>query len=195
VEDYLIPVGTVLQSNLVSFNAVPVNDQYVQATWQTAGEANIETFVVERSRDGAGWSPVQALSPHAGGDSVNNYAVTDPAPYAGVSYYRLKMVAYSGNTGYSTIAKVTFRSGAFNFTVTPNPFKSTLSLVVTMPAAGPVTARLIDTYGNIVYTGSFQGNQGSNTVNLNGLPDIAKGIYILEVSNGQSTQRSKVLKE
>lgn len=196
VEDYRIPVSGVLQTNLVSFSAVPVNDQYVQINWQTAGETNMESYIVERSADGVNWNTQQIVSPHTNGDNINNYAGTDPSPLSGVSYYRLKMVSSSGDFVYSSISKVSFLNGLFSISlIKPNPFKNSLNLSILMPKPGTITIRLIASNGNAVFTGSYHGNQGNNIIDLSGLPYLAKGIYFLEASNGVNTVREKILKE
>jgi hypothetical protein len=196
VEDYKISVSNVLQTTLVSFAATPVNDQSVHITWQTANEMNMESYIVERSADGINWSSWQMVSPLNTTDNNNTYSANDPRPFPGVSYYRLKMVSYSGNFAYSEIAKVAFRSGPFSIaSLSPNPFKDVLTVNIVMPKAGAITLRLIDTYGNILYAGSVYGNQGNNTIVLPHLPSLTKGIYILEATSGPDIAREKVLKE
>lgn len=195
VEDYLIPVSTTLQTNLVSFAAIPMYDRFVQLTWRTAGEMNMQSYIIERSNDATGWDMQQTLPPLNNGSDSDAYVATDPAPLPGISYYRLKMASFSGDYAFSEIAKVSFSNAPFSFTVTPNPFKSTLNLNVAMPKAGAIAVRLIDSYGNTVYAGSYQGSPGNNSISLTGLPEVAKGVYFLEASNGQSTIRNKVLKE
>lgn len=196
VEDYRIAVSNVLQTTLVSFHATPVNDQYVQISWQTANEMNMESFIVERSADAVNWSNWQMVSPLNTTDNTNTYSANDPRPFPGVSYYRLKMVSYSGDFVYSDIAKVSFRTGPFSITsLTPNPFKETLYANITMPKAGAITLRLIDFYGNILHVESVYGNQGNNNIVLSHLLSLPAGIYILEATNGPDIAREKVLKE
>ena len=196
VEDYVIPVSTVLQTTLLSFTASPVNNQYVQIAWQTASETNMQSYIIQRSQDGnSSWDDLQFVAPANAGDNGNIYTATDPRPLGGTSFYRLKMVSYSGDAGYSGIAKVTFKNGPIKLSLTPNPFKQNLSLTLNLPEANTVLVRLIDLNGNLVYAQSLSGSQGPNYITVTNLPALAKGIYVLEVTSGSYSVREKVFKE
>lgn len=195
VEDYRIAVSVILQTKLVSFGAEPVNNQYVQVNWQVAGEMNMQSYIIERSQDGVNWSGQQSVSPLNMADSTNRYTSNDPHPLPGVSFYRLKMINYSGDYAYSTVAKVSFRNAPLGIAITPNPIKDVLNINVSMAKAGTIVLRLIDSYGKIIHVESINGHQGDNTVNWTALPSLPKGIYIVEATDGTDIVKGKILKE
>lgn len=91
-----------LPVNLVSFYARLLQDNKVQVDWATAGETNNDHFEVEHSHDGLDWAGIGRVEAASGSDAAQQYSFTDVAPFAGVTYYRLKQVDRDGN---STISK------------------------------------------------------------------------------------------
>ncbi|RYY16367.1 MAG: T9SS type A sorting domain-containing protein, partial [Chitinophagaceae bacterium] len=111
---------TPLPVNLTAFRATPVNNESVLLTWQTATEMNNDRFEVERSRDN-NWELVATVKGTANPGQVTNYTTSDPHPYPGLSYYRLKQVDHDGSLKYSAIEKIKIDEITVAFQVYPNP--------------------------------------------------------------------------
>jgi len=109
-----IGVSTVpLPVELLSFDAKP-NGNVVDVTWVTASEFNNDYFTVEKSADLYSYAEVGKIF-GAGNSSVPlQYALTDPDPYQGVSYYRLKQTDFNGNYAYYGPVAVQFNSSAIS---------------------------------------------------------------------------------
>ncbi len=91
-------------SPLVYFTAVCFNHK-VRVSWNTEHEAGIKNFEVERSSDGAFFSPVATIAAK-NVEGINNYTFTDSRAMPGTVYYRLKIKNSNGSFHCSNITVV-----------------------------------------------------------------------------------------
>ena len=92
----------------LSFFDVAPKENHVLITWATTYENNNAYFTIEKSRDGKKYSKIIDV-PGAGNSKIyKEYAETDYQPYAGNSYYRLKITDFSGNVKYFPTSGVIF---------------------------------------------------------------------------------------
>nr|WP_240348405.1 T9SS type A sorting domain-containing protein [Longitalea arenae] len=86
---------------------------------------NIRYFVVERRLSNeAGFSnrdSVLSQAVNGFSDLHLHYALEDANRYTGNSYYRLRLVDYSGGISYSNVVAVGNKAGGFQLLVWPNP--------------------------------------------------------------------------
>jgi len=150
-------------------------------SWSTANEVNTSKFVIEKSFDGNNFASVGALS--ANENKYNNYTFSDAGNKSGTTvYYRIKSVDKDGTYTYSTIQKATFATTSV-LSVYPNPAYATTKLVY--PAiANDVLARLLSNNGKLVK--QFILKAGTNSIDID-VSTLAKGIYYLEINNGNKT--------
>ena len=96
-----------LPVNFISFTAIAQKGQsYLQ--WQTAQEQNSRDYSIERSTDGANYTPIGSV-PAAGNSSMPlSYSFLDPAPVTGNNYYRLKEIDEDNHFMYSVIRVLYF---------------------------------------------------------------------------------------
>lgn len=160
-----------LPIELVSFNAVPENRQ-VKLNWQTASETNNDYFTVERSPDGISWSGI--LMVQGSGNSSSNlfYENTDPHPFNGISYYRLKQTDYDGKTSISDPVSVKMNPGK-DYTIYPNPANE--KLIVQNESENKYEVNVFSAIGQRISVPAIHSNQNTE---LN-LADLTNGIYFL----------------
>jgi hypothetical protein len=121
--------GDLLPIVLLNFNAKPKN-QYIEVNWTTASELNNDYFTIEKSPDALEWISANTTN-GAGNSSIPlNYSYTDPKPFPGTSYYRLKQTDYDGATSYSDAVAVKLKK-IVPLTVFPNPSHG--DLIVSSP--------------------------------------------------------------
>ncbi|HEX5002449.1 MAG TPA: hypothetical protein VFW78_08120 [Bacteroidia bacterium] len=77
-----------LPVTLLNFEA-RAEENYVMITWYTAGESNIDSFIVERSSDAISFNEVGRIKAAGNSSSLLAYAIVDKQPSPGVTYYRL----------------------------------------------------------------------------------------------------------
>jgi hypothetical protein len=78
-----------LPVTLLSFEAA-AEQEYVMISWYTASEAEIDSFIVEKSTDAKAFSEVGRVAAKGAPETLTAYALVDKNPVLGVAYYRLK---------------------------------------------------------------------------------------------------------
>ncbi len=89
--------------------------------------------------------------------------------------------------GNTTAIKET--PSVFQVNTYPNPFSQALTVEVKENTVFPLTLRLINTLGKVVYT--TKSSQSSVYLNL---PNLAKGEYFLEINNGKEQTVKQIVK-
>ncbi|HSC36301.1 MAG TPA: GEVED domain-containing protein, partial [Chitinophagaceae bacterium] len=112
VEDYPVVLGTLLARNLVSFTATLNSKKTVDLNWTLNTTPEFVRTVIERGKNSTQWDSLSTVN--AANGVVVSYNATDAAPYAGTSYYRLKLVFSSGTVEYSDVRSVTLGSSIVN---------------------------------------------------------------------------------
>ena len=77
-----------------------------ELTWRVANEQNMSVYEIEKSADSKTFTPLSKINAKNG--QSQTYNALDEKPFAGVSYYRLKMVDLDGHVTYSAIKSVVF---------------------------------------------------------------------------------------
>ncbi len=173
----LIQEFTVVPLKLISFSAVPQNDNNVSLYWNTANEINTKQFVIERGSDGLRFNSVTTVV--AKGKTNNNYNTTIADANTGIVFYRLKMVDNDGSFTYSPIIKIEKRKNAAGFSILSNPVKDHFIISTTDRTLNNTPANIINIQGAVVK--SFIVKEGSQTVDINDLPT---GIYYIKSMSG-----------
>lgn len=97
---------------LVSFEARSAGSEGVRVSWTTFEERADDHYRVERSADLLSWHPANgAVTTTAAQDGYTSYRTTDPAPFNGVSYYRLVLVEEQGERELSDLFSVRHDTG------------------------------------------------------------------------------------
>jgi hypothetical protein len=188
---------TVLASSLLDFGAAYESSGDVLVSWTAAGMGNTSAFVVERSTDGIQYTDLGQVAPQSGSDETHSYEYTDfrvAALHANILYYRLKVEATDGSVLYSKIVPVHLTGSGGKISIYPNPAADYAVLNIYSGTQATATMRLIDNSGRQILTRSFMVNNGNNSIVLDHLAGLPKGIYFLQVSSGNTTYSEKLLK-
>ncbi|MEM9022946.1 MAG: LamG-like jellyroll fold domain-containing protein, partial [Bacteroidota bacterium] len=177
----ITPGGGALPIVLIDFQAWLDGDR-VQLQWATASEVNNDFFVVEKSVNGQQWEPV-LVQPGAGNTSQRtDYSGTDPHPFAGTSYYRLKQVDVDGQYSYSEVRTITLAQPEA-FTLFPNPTNGLVKL--TASHALPAHIVVLDARGKPV-TGKVAIQRLSPSAMALNLASLPAGFYVVRAGNRHS---------
>ncbi|HET7896044.1 MAG TPA: T9SS type A sorting domain-containing protein, partial [Flavisolibacter sp.] len=121
---------------------------------------------------------------------------TDHNLSTSTNYYRLKVVDADGKVSYSKIILIKEHGASLVLTVVrPNPFTRELTVSLTLTAPQKLTFTLVDAAGRTVAVKKTTGIQGLNTVVFDGLGNVAKGLYVLQVQGADAQLREKVIKK
>jgi hypothetical protein len=161
--------------------------------WKTASEKNNGYFEVSRSSDGISYSAVGTVSSKAengNSDADLYYTINDPAPAAGISYYRLLQVDANGAVaGANTIAFVNEIIHDESIAIAPNP--SNGSFVVKSELKGIPTGiqvQIVDFGGVVQFEAVYAPEEQDVLVNSG----LKSGIYFCTVTHGSVSTHSKL---
>lgn len=179
-------VGAPLPLDFLSMNST-VRDCAVSLDWTYNLSSNhqLNSFVVERSREGSAFAKVATLAP-----SAETYI--DVTPNAGLWLYRIKAIGSDGKSAYSSSMKVnTSKCNGNTISVYPNPMAEVMQIVL-QGTARESRYTLSDALGRQVQEGQLQSNS-NNTVSVANLPAAT---YLLKVivDGAVSTQQIHVIK-
>jgi uncharacterized repeat protein (TIGR01451 family) len=169
----------VLPLKLISFNAVPQNENTTSLYWNTSNEINTHHFVVEKSNDGLAFNSIKIVI--ATGRANNNYNAVVADANTGIVFYRLKIIDKDGSFVYSPVLKIDRRKNAAGFTILSNPVRDLIIIHTTGRTLHNTNASIINMQGVVVKT--FYLKEGTQTVVINDLPS---GVYYIRTINGSN---------
>lgn len=169
-----------LPIELLSFDAITIENRYVELVWQTSSETNNDYFTIERSIDGSNWEDIQHVDGAGTSNVLNTYVIVDKEPHQGVSYYRLKQTDYDGQFSYSQIRSVDISNQGTSVKVYPNPTSS--SFVLSGDVSELENIKITNMLGQDV-TGSTDISKMKETKYRIDLSRLKKGVYNLYTNN------------
>ncbi len=188
--------GPILAKNFLSFttsvSALPVvlsdirgekivkdGKAYVKLSWEAASEKNVAGYLIQKSGTTQAVADMQWVAAKSAGKEGAGitYEWLDEKPFAGMNYYRLKMVDMDGSFDYSRVVPVAFGQNTEGIALYPNPSKGTVNITGQMDALNNADYRVHDVSGRLLLSGKVP---ASGILDLSGLNN---GYYIIEVEN------------
>ena len=179
VEDYKVSVVVVLPDQKIELKAQKAGLNNVSLVWNVNDENGISKYELQRSSDGANWSPITYRATE-GRVIAANYSFIDNDPDMPVSYFRVKVFKNSGAVFYSEVKLIDFNTGN-SISVTPNPTNSTSKLNVLSAAGGSAHISILDFTGRIMFDETVKLVKGNNTIPLNKTKELSNGVYKVRV--------------
>ncbi len=185
-----------LPLTLVRFDAFPEQD-YVLIRWQTEDEIDTDFFTVEKTRDGRDFAFVgetEAAGYSEPGERIS-YALKDPAPYRGTSFYRLQTTEFDGSISLSHLVEVQYSdtSADWDFVLFPNP--NTGRQIGVRPsgvAAGAVIhLDIFDATGRHLLAQKLTAYGGDHQLEL--AQKLAAGSYLIRMTDDKGAVKAKLL--
>jgi len=190
---------TTLPVQLVEFKGIALNED-VKLSWVTASEMNNAGFEVERSIDGMNFKKIAFVKGNINSSIVRNYGLVDEQAFVitGVNklFYRLKQVDLDGSFTYSNAIGVDNKEYTIeNVEIYPNPFTASLSIKLNAAVAGDAQLTIADLSGRLLAQQTLALVDGTNTISLNNLEGLNKGIYFVKITYNNQTKVYKLVKE
>ncbi|TDE12313.1 T9SS type A sorting domain-containing protein [Dyadobacter psychrotolerans] len=179
----------VLPVNLTYFNARSTENR-VNLFWETSWEKNSKEFIVERSIDLINFSAIGTVNAAGETEERAQYVFQDELPFAGASYYRLKMVDTDLRAAYSKIRDIEIHYDQPILTVSPNPAQPG-NIRILKSNIDPAKLILRNILGQ-----NFKFNlQQSEPGYIGLLPDqsLLPGIYVISLLQNGKQVHTKVL--
>ncbi len=189
--------STVLPVTLLDFSATYVSSNNVKVAWTTTNEINASYYEVERSSDGTNFIGVAQVDASSSLDLTHFYSINDQLYNinGNIVYYRLRVVDNDGKYTYSQIIPVKLGQPETSFSVYPNPVDNyaILNLFADKPDNGML--RLIDNSGRQILTKSFTITNGNNSIMVDQLGNLPRGVYIIQVMVNNNLYNQKIIKK
>jgi hypothetical protein len=174
----------------LNFTAQNEKNSNVLLNWSTTNEINNNYFDVQRSIDGITYATIGSVPAGTALGNIQTYQFNDASPNVGINYYRLKQVDKDGQLSYSKVVTVNISSTGL-WQVYPNPAHGSTTLHINKNL-GKVQLTLTDALGKKVYQQQIASTTAGQQVTVP-VQNLAKGIYLLQVSTGKDTQTEKIV--
>ena len=182
-----VPLCGPLPVTLVSFTGKP-NRGMVNLYWNTAAEFQVKKIIVERSCDGLNFDRLTEVTPKGNGNIGAAYTATDPYPFSGVGYYRLKIIDNDGSFTYSEVLHIQMPVKEISITqLYPNPVKDLLHVQVQSGKILSVQLTVFDIAGKQLFVKPVSLKNGLNDMNIP-FHNIGSGVYIIQYVNAQGVK-------
>lgn len=175
-----------LAAALLSFQANS-EAQSIRLTWKVSAEHNIDRYIIEKSYDGKEFFSIGFVN----AENQNIYQISDNSPKFGNNYYRLR-IEEPNTAFYSNVVSVSWGFGA-NVSVYPNPTHDKFALEITSFESTNIKIKLYNSVGQVVFEKSNFFAEKQTRKQEFEAKNLAKGLYILEVSNGKNKELVKVV--
>lgn len=193
-----------LPVQLASFNArkKPGDEKSreVILEWETASEENFHYFDIEMAAGDEAYQngrfvKIARINGEGGLKMTRKYEYTDSSAKWGTVYYRLKMVDLDNTYQYSRTRSVQFEPQS-GWAVYPNPSKGVFYVGYKTEVAREVAVQVYDLQGKVLKKISTNAPAGvqKQKVDLSG-KEFLEGMYLLEVTSGETKQVFQVLKD
>jgi hypothetical protein len=189
-----IPNSTLLSVRLVAFNGFQ-DKKDITLNWTVDENETGDRFEVEKSTDGKNFVAVNTV-PFSVKSGRENYIFLEKAPVSGKATYRLKIYDKSGTSSYS--GTLVFESSSvFNnpFKVLTNPVQDRLALSFQSESSQPSVVQIMDMNGRMIQQQTIRTSIGTNIISLTFSSSVKKGIYIVDLFDGNNHYTSKFIKQ
>jgi len=172
-----------------------MNSGKVDLEWSISSENLNLRFVIERSNGNYSFNEIGSIEAAGNNNSSKFYRFTDNKPFVNLNLYRIIQINQDGTRKISNVVKVMNRnSGKFNFTVSPNPFTTKVSVFVNLGKKQSVKAEVTDLNGRLVAKITRLCNEGTTELSIP-FSNAAKGVYLLRIETDSHIEVQKIVKQ
>lgn len=190
----IMDCNDVLDVNFLNFNGELVNKK-ARLKWSTTKENKAIRYAIQRSFDGINFQTAGEVRGYNNPVSATNqYEFNDTAVIQAKAYYRIAVAASVGRTVQSKTILLQTAGSEFAIANLVNPFRQNFSFDVLTSTAGRVKVLLLDGAGQVVRKQGFCAYKGANSLVLNDVTNLPKGIYILKVEHAGQVLTKKMVK-
>jgi uncharacterized repeat protein (TIGR01451 family) len=173
-----------------------LNNQIALLNWSYQKDFGFATVILERSDDGVRFYPIFTHIDTSNVPRVSTFGYADNwiALLNDKYYYRINVTSSDATQKYSTV--VALKSNNLKLSTIqlyPNPAKSFTSIIVNAAQKQKATMQIVDAQGKIIWQQNSQLQLGSNVINIDGIANWSKGIYVVKVQIDNNLQTQKLI--
>ncbi len=167
----------------------------VYMSWSSLQESNSSHFEIQRSADGITFYSAGIVKAQSVSDKVVTYNFQDANADNGMNYYRVQYFDSDGHFQYSNTILMNVKIKGINITsVYPGPFTDKVNVRIASEEKTPVCISVFDNTGRVVANKQCMVSHGANTVGIDQLGNLAKGIYIIRIQAGDAVLTKRLMK-
>ncbi len=189
----LVDRSSPLPIELLHFTAKLDAKSEVDLSWATASERNNAWFVIEKTRDAKEYHFVNRTPGAGNSSSTREYTAKDPAPFQGLSYYRLAQIDYDGTTVYSPLVAINLKpKGNFELVnAWTGSNENELNINFLSSGKEKLNLKLSDALGREILKEEINaGQEGLMQIKID-LGSLSKGAYVITLDNGKEMRSRK----
>jgi hypothetical protein len=193
VEDYPVLIGSPVPNNSLNLQALKNNNASVTLNWTHQTDYLVKYYSVQKSIDGRNWEDIGKVT--GGNNSIKKeYSFTEPEAISSKHYYRLQVNYENTRKEYSAIVSVSINNTTINaLKVSPNPASTATNLSVSSSGKTEALVTVFDYTGKSVFESKYSLFKGNNTLTIQGLDKLNKGIYIISIKSNEKTETTKLV--
>jgi len=162
--------------------------------WMSSNEARIKSYTIERSYDGHAFSAIGETAVMKSSNGRYEKVDVDYARGSSVLYYRIRITDIRNGKSYSNVVALR-PAGATSLQAYPNPVVGQIHIAYNNTGTGrTVLIRLIDLSGKVYRSTEKTLESGRHDITLDGLDGLSRGIYVLEIRDGELVTHLKLVK-
>lgn len=173
IDDINFSVTTLLQTHLTQVEAVCAGNGYNNLSWKLSDGQHNGYYNVEKFVQGE-WQVIDQVEAQTGQTA---YEWLDENPFLGENLYRVGVGDVTERITYSRVTAANCAVDINRFVVYPNPFEDKINLQLYAPMAAKLPYTITNTLGQVLYTGTFQTQEGVNNFALP-MDNLPKGFYL-----------------
>lgn len=171
--------GASLPIELISLEAVPVDNQYIAVKWATSIEINNKGFEVLRSTNGEDFTTQGWVDGNGSSTVQHDYNFIDRNVVPNqLYYYRLRQVDNDNNAELTHIVNAMI-TGSSVFTISdfiPNPTHNNTRIEIVSSDVKHVSVVIYNTLGQVISNQEIDTNIGTTPINFD-MTEVASGTY------------------
>lgn len=185
-------INRILPVEITSFEAFPVNNEFIQVAWITEAEINNDFFEVQRSTDAINWEVLETVDGAGTMSFQQNYIYNDRTAEHGITYYyRLRQVDFDGTESYVGPDDAKLKTDQLGFTVSefiPSPAVNQTAIQVTTAEAKSLSYLFYNDLGQIIKQGNIYIPAGSvnHSIDFEEIKNLSASTYFLTLFDGEN---------
>ena len=191
-------VRLILPLDFEYFTAAKLNDNTAKLEWRSKNHAqqhlyNIEVAYGDDAAARGAFEKVGTLNAASSPDGAFQY-LHNAATANGRRYYRIVQTGKDGNISYSAVRQLQFGKSVFSVKTYPIPAKDQLTLILSGTQTAISEVSLVNMQGQILLSRKINLPVNDNPqATVLPLQNVAAGIYLLKITNGNGSYTGKVV--
>ena len=171
------------------------NNAVNRLSWSVSKNHGVKNFYVERSTNGIDFKTVAVLKATEK-FNTESYQYSDTITSGDLTMYRLKVVSKTQYVFYSRIVLVKSKlPSTYGIKIIGNPVKDQLSFNYNPKNVQQAYVRIYDLWGKAVLNQKISCFTGNNFITIPLNSDFTPGMYVMEITNGITSQTEKFIKQ